>query len=231
MTTFSWPVGDCINGVPLYLASLLSQKNNANPLGRSREFISDCLMWFAVSLTGLTLGRKFMGVCSGLKIFTINFSFHTLCIFNLVYYEFSFKVSSLLEEIDLADQQDTLSKDLSGGQKRKLCVGLALIGDPKVRISCYSVQAWVRIIVCKWKVLNSKVAAWCLLVLRSELNWKRCAFWFWLTDFQWWPGMKWEKIEYGENKTKNHFFGLRLTKLHTQLINWNKHHSISNFRS
>lgn len=90
-----------------------------------------------------------MGVCSGLKIFTINFSFHTLCIFNLVYYEFSFKVSSLLEEIDLADQQDTLSKDLSGGQKRKLCVGLALIGDPKVRISCYSVQAWVRIIVCK----------------------------------------------------------------------------------
>ena len=39
-----------------------------------------------------------------------------------------------MEEIDLADQQDTLSKDLSGGQKRKLCVGLALIGDPKVQI-------------------------------------------------------------------------------------------------
>ncbi|KAJ7372623.1 ATP-binding cassette sub- A member 5 [Desmophyllum pertusum] len=43
-------------------------------------------------------------------------------------------VSSLLKEIDLADQQDTLSKDLSGGQKRKLCVGMALIGDPKVVI-------------------------------------------------------------------------------------------------
>jgi len=39
-----------------------------------------------------------------------------------------------MEEIDLADQHDTLSKDLSGGQKRKLCVGLALIGDPKVQI-------------------------------------------------------------------------------------------------
>ena len=48
-------------------------------------------------------------------------------------------MSSLLEEIDLADQQDTLSKDLSGGQKRKLCVGLALIGDPKVQICCYVV--------------------------------------------------------------------------------------------
>ena len=43
-----------------------------------------------------------------------------------------FKVSSLLMEIDLADQRDTLSKDLSGGQKRKLSVGIALIGDPKV---------------------------------------------------------------------------------------------------
>ena len=57
-------------------------------------------------------------------------------------------MSSLLEEIDLADQQDTLSKDLSGGQKRKLCVGLALIGDPKVQI-CYAVQACVRIIMYK----------------------------------------------------------------------------------
>ncbi|XP_078349015.1 cholesterol transporter ABCA5-like isoform X2 [Oculina patagonica] len=43
-------------------------------------------------------------------------------------------VSSLMKEIDLADQKDTLSKDLSGGQKRKLCVGMALIGDPKVVI-------------------------------------------------------------------------------------------------
>ena len=57
-------------------------------------------------------------------------------------------MSSLLEEIDLADQQDTLSKDLSGGQKRKLCVGLALIGDPKVQICCsYVVQAWVSIMM------------------------------------------------------------------------------------
>lgn len=42
-------------------------------------------------------------------------------------------MSRLLKDIDLADQKDTLSKDLSGGQKRKLCVGMALIGDPKVQ--------------------------------------------------------------------------------------------------
>ena len=34
-------------------------------------------------------------------------------------------------EVDLADKADVLSKSLSGGMKRKLCLGLALIGDPK----------------------------------------------------------------------------------------------------
>ncbi|KAJ7372633.1 ATP-binding cassette sub- A member 5 [Desmophyllum pertusum] len=55
-------------------------------------------------------------------------------------------VNSLLKEIDLADQQDTLSKDLSGGQKRKLCVGMALIGDPKVVIWMNLQAAWIRIL-------------------------------------------------------------------------------------
>jgi len=41
-------------------------------------------------------------------------------------------VNRLLKDVDLVDQMDTLAKDLSGGQKRKLSVGMALIGDPKV---------------------------------------------------------------------------------------------------
>jgi len=42
-------------------------------------------------------------------------------------------VTRLLKDIDLIHVKDTLSRNLSGGQKRKLCVGSALIGDPKVR--------------------------------------------------------------------------------------------------
>lgn len=38
----------------------------------------------------------------------------------------------MLKDVDLDDKSSTLSKDLSGGQKRKLCVAIALIGDPKV---------------------------------------------------------------------------------------------------
>ncbi len=39
---------------------------------------------------------------------------------------------SILTDIDLTDKADTVAADLSGGQKRKLSVGVALIGDPKI---------------------------------------------------------------------------------------------------
>ena len=39
---------------------------------------------------------------------------------------------AMLVEIGLADDGHVLAKDLSGGMKRKLCVGIAYIGDPKV---------------------------------------------------------------------------------------------------
>ena len=41
-------------------------------------------------------------------------------------------VSEMLEDINLTDKENALAKNLSGGQKRKLCVGMALIGDPKL---------------------------------------------------------------------------------------------------
>ncbi|XP_065066088.1 cholesterol transporter ABCA5-like [Rhopilema esculentum] len=41
-------------------------------------------------------------------------------------------VEKTLKEVDLFDKSDSVSGTLSGGQKRKLCVGIALIGDPKV---------------------------------------------------------------------------------------------------
>lgn len=44
------------------------------------------------------------------------------------------EVMKTLKDIDLVDKADTFAKYLSGGQKRKLSVGIAVIGDPKVLI-------------------------------------------------------------------------------------------------
>eukprot|EP00045_Choanoeca_perplexa_P017018 m.238268 g.238268 ORF g.238268 m.238268 type:complete len:1600 (-) comp17427_c0_seq3:183-4982(-) len=38
----------------------------------------------------------------------------------------------LIQRVDLEGKEDSLSAELSGGQKRKLCVALALMGNPKV---------------------------------------------------------------------------------------------------
>ncbi|CAL1272477.1 unnamed protein product [Larinioides sclopetarius] len=41
-------------------------------------------------------------------------------------------VTTLLETFDLVNERNTRAKELSSGQKRKLCVALAMIGDPEV---------------------------------------------------------------------------------------------------
>ncbi|GFQ70821.1 ATP-binding cassette sub-family A member 6 [Trichonephila clavata] len=46
--------------------------------------------------------------------------------------ELKSKVEHLLSCFDLTASQSTMSKVLSGGQKRKLCVAIAMIGDPEV---------------------------------------------------------------------------------------------------
>ena len=38
----------------------------------------------------------------------------------------------MLRQFDLLESQYILSKDLTDGQKRKLCLTIALIGDPEV---------------------------------------------------------------------------------------------------
>ncbi|XP_014207034.1 ATP-binding cassette sub-family A member 5-like isoform X2 [Copidosoma floridanum] len=44
------------------------------------------------------------------------------------------EVKKTLKDIDLLEKADTFAKYLSGGQKRKLSVGIAIIGDPKIII-------------------------------------------------------------------------------------------------
>ena len=41
-------------------------------------------------------------------------------------------VTEIIKDVDLVEKTEIPSKSLSGGQKRKLSVGIALIGDPKV---------------------------------------------------------------------------------------------------
>ena len=41
-------------------------------------------------------------------------------------------VAQMLHDVDLVEQEDSRAINLSGGQKRKLCLGMAMIGDPKV---------------------------------------------------------------------------------------------------
>ena len=42
------------------------------------------------------------------------------------------EVNHMISVLHLEDKRETASKDLSGGMKRKLCVGIALIADSKV---------------------------------------------------------------------------------------------------
>lgn len=48
------------------------------------------------------------------------------------------EIDKTLGDIDLVNKADTPSAKLSGGQKRKLSIGIALIGDPKVNASFQS---------------------------------------------------------------------------------------------
>lgn len=43
-----------------------------------------------------------------------------------------FEVSKILRDVDLTEKANSQAKHLSGGQKRKLSIGIAIIGDPKV---------------------------------------------------------------------------------------------------
>jgi ABC-type multidrug transport system ATPase subunit len=44
-------------------------------------------------------------------------------------------IETILHLIGLVNDRQTLSKNLSGGMKRRLSLGISLIGDPKVSLS------------------------------------------------------------------------------------------------
>jgi ABC-type multidrug transport system ATPase subunit len=44
-------------------------------------------------------------------------------------------INTILDLVGLAKDRSTLSKDLSGGMKRRLSIGIALVGDPQVNLT------------------------------------------------------------------------------------------------
>jgi len=53
-------------------------------------------------------------------------------VYDLRLFVYKLKVTRCLADVGLTAERDVLSKKLSGGQKRKLSLAMAIIGDPQV---------------------------------------------------------------------------------------------------
>jgi len=51
--------------------------------------------------------------------------------------EMDASINKILDLIGLVKDRCTLSKDLSGGMKRRLSIGIALVGDPRVNLNAF----------------------------------------------------------------------------------------------
>ena len=97
----------------------------------------DCLMYGLSIVEDMHLIRKSMGVCSQQDVLFDRLSVHE----HLTLYanlkgvpkdELESEVSRYEEQIGLTEKRHTFASALSGGQKRKLCVALALIGGSRI---------------------------------------------------------------------------------------------------
>ncbi|NXG78191.1 ABCAA protein, partial [Baryphthengus martii] len=81
--------------------------------------------------------RKMVGVCPQLNIhfevLTVKENLKTFAeIKGIKSNEVEQEVQNILEQLDISNIQDTRAEKLSGGQKRKLSLGIALLGSPQV---------------------------------------------------------------------------------------------------
>jgi len=60
------------------------------------------------------------------------------------------EVNRMISVLCLEDKRNTAAKDLSGGMKRKLCVGIALIAGSKVTM----------LIICRIMKLRKTITRW-----------------------------------------------------------------------
>ncbi|XP_061088077.1 ATP-binding cassette sub-family A member 5 isoform X2 [Conger conger] len=81
--------------------------------------------------------RQLVGICPQFNIMfdvlTVEEHLHIFsAIKGIPAAEAASQVSKVLRDLDLEKIKDAQARNLSGGQKRKLCVGIAILGDPKV---------------------------------------------------------------------------------------------------
>ena len=82
-------------------------------------------------------------------------------------------VMDIITEVDLQEKTDVAAKKLSGGQKRKLSVGIALIGDPKIIF--LGLYTMFSALFCPtpnlWKVMQKQNDS------KIKFHFLKCVFW------------------------------------------------------
>jgi uncharacterized membrane protein len=71
-------------------------------------------------------------------------------------------VDDLIEQLELQPHRKKLSMRLSGGMKRKLCVAIALVGDPKVGKRCYWCISWCWLVLMLVLIVVVLVCGLCM---------------------------------------------------------------------
>jgi ATP-binding cassette, subfamily A (ABC1), member 3 len=96
----------------------------------------DCLIWNCRLSSELSAIRQLTGICPQHNVLfpTLTVKEHLLFFGRMKGIfgpDLRGSVDRCIEDVGLVEKRDVLSCALSGGMKRKLCLAMALIGDPK----------------------------------------------------------------------------------------------------
>jgi ATP-binding cassette, subfamily A (ABC1), member 3 len=96
----------------------------------------DCLIWNSRLSSELAAIRQLTGICPQHNVLFPALTVKEHLVFfarmkGLYGPDLKSSVDRCIEDVGLVEKRDVLSSALSGGMKRKLCLAMALIGDPK----------------------------------------------------------------------------------------------------
>ena len=90
-----------------------------------------------ITSEGLDSFRKYLGICPQHDVLfddlTVEEHLEMFCVFKSVPKEkIKIETNKIIEDFDLVNKRETKARNLSGGQKRKLSIGIALVGGSSV---------------------------------------------------------------------------------------------------